>query len=84
LGQAVKRAAQVLLSGDLGARLDHWEMERKVRKFSAMAQQRGGSVVFTADICKGHFDRHDKRILREFEAELAQYGLPDNRPSTEL
>jgi hypothetical protein len=77
VGQAVKRAVESALGGAIGAKLDRWEMERKVRKFNAMAQTRGGSVVFTADVCKGHFDRHDKRILSEFNAELAQYGLPE-------
>ena len=76
LGQAVKQATEAVLGGGLGASMDHWEMERKVRKFNQMAQVRGGSVLFTADVCKGHFDRHDKRIMRKFEAELAQYGLP--------
>ena len=33
--------------------------------------------MFTADVCKGHFDRHDNRILRRFQAELTPYGLPD-------
>ncbi len=75
LERAIKRTAEALLGGALGARLDHWEMQRKVRKFTAIAQRRGGSVVFTADICKGHFNRHDQRILREFEAELAHHGL---------
>ncbi|HSN76746.1 MAG TPA: hypothetical protein VL334_16865 [Anaerolineae bacterium] len=75
LEQAIKQAAEALLGGALGARLERWEMERKVRKFNTMAQSRGGSVVFTTDVCKGHFDRHDQRILREFEAELAHYGL---------
>jgi hypothetical protein len=73
--RAFKRAAEALLGGALGTRLERWEMQRKIHKFNAMAQRRGGSVVFTADICKGHFDRHDQRILREFEAELAHYGL---------
>lgn len=77
VGRGAKQAVEALLSGGLGARLDRLEMERKVRKFNAMAQTRGGSVAFTADVCKGHFDRHDRRILREFKAELAQYGLPD-------
>jgi len=75
LGRAIKQTAEALLSGALGARLEHWEMQRKVRKFNAIAQRRGGSVAFTADVCKGHFDRHDQRIQREFEAGLAHHGL---------
>lgn len=83
LGVAVKSAAEAILGGGLGAYLDHWEMERKVRKFNRIAQVRGGSVVFTADVCKGHFDRHDKRIMHDFQAELAQYGLPDTEQTKE-
>jgi hypothetical protein len=75
LGRAIQRMAEALLGGALGARLECWEMERKVRKFNAIAQSRGGSVAFTADVCKGHFDHHDQRILREFEAGLAHHGL---------
>lgn len=75
LERAIKRTAEALLGGALGAQLERWEMQRKVLKFNAMAQGRGGSVVFTADCCKGHFDHHDQRILREFETELARYGL---------
>ena len=83
VGQGIKHAIERALSGRIGARLDRWEMERKVRKFDEMAKTRGGSVVFTADICKGHFDRHDRRIMREFKAELAHYGLPDTGPIEE-
>jgi hypothetical protein len=75
LERAIKRTAEALLGGALGAQLERWEMQRKVLKFNTIAQGRGGSVVFTADCCKGHFDHHDQRILREFETELARYGL---------
>lgn len=77
LGQGIKRAVEALLSGRLGAWLEEWEMNRKVRKFNQMAVTRGGSVDFGADVCKGHFDHHDKRILSELKAELAHYGLSD-------
>lgn len=75
LGRALKRTTEALLGGALGARLERWEMERKIQKFNAIAQRCGGSVLFTEDVCKGHFDRHDQRILREFEAGLAHHGL---------
>lgn len=72
---AVKRAAERLLSGRLGARLEAWEMRRKIRKFSRQAQIEGGSVTFTADCCKGHFDHHDEIIMELFQEHLAKYGL---------
>lgn len=83
MGQVFKQAGETLLGGALGARLEHWEMERKVRKFNALAQKRGGSVAFTPDCCKGHFDRHDRRIMQDFEAKLAQRASqpPPQRPT---
>lgn len=74
-GRTIKQATEWLLGGRLGAALERWEMQRKVRQLNQEADQRGGSVCFTADCCKGHFDHHDQRILGEFEAELAHYGL---------
>ncbi len=75
--RAVKRGAERLLGGRLGARLERWEMRRKVQKFSRLAEAKGGSVLFTPDCCKGHFDHHDETIMRLFEERLAQYGLSE-------
>ena len=70
-----KRASEWLLNGRLGAALDRREMQRKVRQLNREAEQRGGSVEFTADVCKGHFDHHDNWILRRFQERLTHYGL---------
>lgn len=73
--RAVKRAAERLLIGRLGAVLETWERRRKIRKFSRRAQTEGGSVMFTPDCCKGHFDHHEEIIMRLFEKRLKQYSL---------
>ncbi|MFQ5593404.1 MAG: hypothetical protein ACE5HA_04580 [Anaerolineae bacterium] len=73
--RAAKRAAERLLGGRLGAFLESWEMSRKIQKFSRQAQTEGGSVLFTPDCCKGHFDHHDQIIMQHFEKRLAHYGL---------
>lgn len=73
--RAARRAAERLLGGRLGELLETWERERKIRKFSRRAQAEGGSVTFTPDCCKGHFDHHDAIIMHLFENRLAQYGL---------
>ncbi len=54
-----------MLSTSLVSPLERWEMQRKIRKFSA---QGGGNpeVYFSPHHCKGHFDRHGTRTLAEF------------------
>jgi len=79
LERAAKMAVERLLSGRLGAFLESWEMRRKIQKFSRQAQTEGGSVLFTPDCCKGHFDHHDQIIMQHFEKRLARYGLSMER-----
>ena len=71
----IKRAAEGLFASWLGAAMDQREMQRKVRQLNREADQRGGSVEFTADVCKGHFDHHDNWIMRRFQERLTPYGL---------
>ena len=75
LESGIKRAAEWLFGGRLGTAVDQREMQRKVRQLNREADQRGGSVEFTADVCKGHFDHHDNWILRRFQEQLTPYGL---------
>lgn len=75
LESGIKRGAERLFGGRLGAAMDQREMQRKVRQLNGEAAKRGGSVEFTADVCKGHFDHHDNWILRRFQEQLTPYGL---------
>lgn len=75
LERGVKKAVEWSLHGRLGAALNQREMQRKVRQLNREAFRRGGSVEFTADVCKGHFDHHDNWILRRYRERLAHYGL---------
>lgn len=75
LASGIKRAAELVFGGRLGAAADQREMQRKVRQLNREAAARGGSVEFTADVCKGHFDHHDNWILRRYRERLAPYGL---------
>ena len=74
----VKHTMERWLGGRLGAWLDRWEMNRKIRKFGRRAQTAGGTARFTPDCCKGHFDRHEEIILRMFEERLAAYSPADD------
>jgi hypothetical protein len=73
--QLAKQTAERLLGGRVGDALEAWEMNRKIRKLRQRAAAEGGSVVFTADCCKGHFDHHEAIIEQVFEQRLAAFGL---------
>ena len=58
--------AECVLRTPIGAYLERWERERKVRKFtprSASARE----VCFAPDRCKGHFDQHGRHTLQAFQ-----------------
>ena len=57
------------LRGSFGDRLERWEMERKVVRFS---RQEGYSeeTIFSADICQGNFDHHRYRTEQEFQTRM--------------
>lgn len=58
-----------LLQGRIGARLEQWEMQRKIEKFcKARAADHDGraEVAFSTDWCKGHFDGHARRVLAAY------------------
>jgi hypothetical protein len=64
-GRVVRAASEALLRTPVGARLEQWEMERKIRKLSRGAEGHG-EVAFSPDWCKGHFDGHGERIMEAF------------------
>lgn len=70
----LSQAAEASLSGRIGSRLEQWEMDRKVRRFSqqAAAHEEAG---FCADWCKGHLDRHASRSVEAYHERLAALGL---------
>lgn len=59
-----RRLAEFTLSMGLGNRLEQWEMQRKIRKFSG---QQTAEADFSPDWCKGHFDEHARYILDNFD-----------------
>ncbi len=61
------------LAGRLGDRLEAWERERKVMKFSANRKSRS-ETVFSGDTIQGHFDGHRRKTLEAFAARLRQLG----------
>jgi hypothetical protein len=65
-GWPVRVVAETILRTPAGARLEGWEMERKVRKLSGNGTSHP-EVSFSTDWCKGHVDGHGERILTTFD-----------------
>jgi len=67
LGQrAGGHLAETLLSTRPGRGLDKWEMTRKIEKFRHHYQG-WQEAEFSADVCKGHFNRHQHRAIQAYE-----------------
>lgn len=61
----LRGAAEVFLRTPMGARLDRWEMQRKIHKFQQRYPDQS-EAAFATDWCKGHFEGHGQRILAAF------------------
>lgn len=53
------------LATSAGRRLDRWEMTRKIQKFHRLYHGWQESD-FSPDTCKGHFDRHQQRVITAY------------------
>lgn len=68
MGTLIKNLSESALRGRAGDWIEQWEMNRKIKKLSAQIPPQVDSVQFSADVCRGFFSGHGKRILREFQA----------------
>lgn len=77
--QMVRRLAEGILRTPAGKRLERWEMERKIARFTRQSGDSGAAeAAFCADWCKGHFDDHGARTLAAFSSRVE--NLPQNEP----
>jgi hypothetical protein len=72
--RTISTAAERLMINPISRRIEKWEMQRKIRKFSAMVGE-NTETRFSADLCKGHFDGHKRLTLDAFENKVRQLGL---------
>lgn len=63
--RGLRRLAERLLRTGIGARLERWEMDRKIRKLAG-GDARLPETAYSPDRCKGHVDGHGERILSLF------------------
>ena len=59
---------------------ERWEMERKIRKLS---REQGGSdeSAFSADVCKGHDQRHGSRTQQLLDSKVSGLLTLQNQPA---
>ena len=73
-----------VLRGYLGDRLENWEMNRKIARFSKQ-EGFGEETVFTAEVCQGNFHHHRKWTKGRYEekvSSLAEVHLTLPLPSS--
>jgi len=61
---------EFFLNGRLGDLLEHWEMTRKIRRFSKQPGF-GEETIFTAEVCQGNFHHHRKWTRELFEEKIS-------------
>jgi len=71
IAAALKRVAEQMLAGLLGDALEQWEMTRKIAKLSAQLSGDTDDAAFSADVCRGFFSGHGRRILSQFNSRIA-------------
>lgn len=71
---ALQRLFEFPLRGVLGDRLETWEMNRKIARFTHQHGY-GEETIFNADICQGNFDHHRTWTYEAFEKRLQQYVI---------
>ena len=64
-----QRLTELPLRGNLGNQLEHWEMKRKIPRFSRQ-EGFGEETIFNADICQGNFDHHRKWTQETFHRKM--------------
>lgn len=65
----LQKFLEFVLSLSFGDWLERWEMNRKVRRLSR-EQASSFESYFSADVCKGHIDRHGENIVTALDVRL--------------
>lgn len=71
LASALQSFFEFLLHGKLGDRFEHWEMNRKIARFSKQAGF-GAETIFNAEICQGNFAQHRESTRQSFAQKMKQ------------
>jgi hypothetical protein len=65
---------ELIMRNPASRRIEKWEMDRKIRKFSMMPNT-NSETRFSVNLCKGHFDGHKQRTMQVFENRIRSLKL---------
>jgi predicted nucleotidyltransferase len=65
-----QKVLEIIFSLPFGSWLERWEMHRKIKKLS-YEQSSSFESYFSADVCKGHIDRHGENAVTALAVRLA-------------
>jgi hypothetical protein len=77
-GQAnFKQWGELILGGGPGSLLEKWLQWFQVTKHTRRAERYGvlDKVIFTADVCKGHYDGHGQKTMGAYQKRIEEYEL---------
>ena len=65
----IRRISEILFSLHFGSWFEKWEMNRKITRLS---QEQSSSMesYFSADVCKGHIDKHGENVVTALAVRL--------------
>jgi hypothetical protein len=66
---ALQRILEFFLSFPFGSWFEKWEMERKIKRLTK-EQSSSFESYFSADVCKGHMDRHGANTVTALAVRL--------------
>jgi hypothetical protein len=72
---ALQKLLELPLRGTMGNKLESWEMNRKIARFSTQVGF-GEETNFNAEICQGNFHHHRKWTREAFEERLMNINSP--------
>jgi hypothetical protein len=71
----LQNALEVLLRLPFAAWFERWEMDRKIRRLSR-EQSSSLESYFSADVCKGHIDRHGENVVTALTVRMKKATAP--------
>jgi hypothetical protein len=71
----IQRILEIIFSLPFGTWLEKWEMNRKIKRL-AREQSHSFESYFSADVCKGHIDRHGENIMTALAVRVADSPSP--------
>ncbi len=76
LPQALKRAGELALSGWAGHALEKILQKIQITKHTNRAKKYGAldKVVFTPDMCKGHYDGHNQKTMKAYRQRVQAWS----------